>query len=314
MDFFAKDRLPSGQGRMSARYAGAAPAGMAAAGRRTFLRGTAGMLLMSGFSSVLLSACGGGEVGLAPTPRLTSVENFRDVAGEAEGYATVDGRRVRRGVFYRSNALTLSDADKRLLDALGIVAVYDLRTPGEIARTPDVLPGRASYAAINIAGADDVQLPALATSADAIALREAAERSYVTGGIPRAGYRTLFTQLANTPGAQLFHDAAGADTAGWVAAVLLSIANVPFDVIMEDYLLTNTDAAVSIKAALDALRAQQGEDIVAIETPLFNVQASFLQAGFDQVQASYGTMANYLTQGLGLSRATIDTLRDKLVV
>ena len=65
---------------------------------------------------------------------------------------------------------------------------------------------------------------------------------------------------------------------------------------------------------VDALRAQQGEDIVAIETPLFNVQASFLQAGFDQVQASYGTMANYLTQGLGLSRATIDTLRDKLVV
>lgn len=313
MDFFAKDRLPSGHVRLPPRYAGTALAG-AAAGRRTFLRGTAGLLLVSGFGSVLLSACGGGEAEPAPTPRLTSVENFRDVAGPTEGYVTVDGRHVRRGVLYRSNVLTLSDSDKRLLDVLDIATVYDLRTPGEIARTPDVLPGRAMYTAINIAGTDDVQRPTLGSAADAIALREAAERSYVTGGIPRAGYRTLFTQLANTPGAQIFHDAAGADSAGWVAAVLLSIANVPFDVIMEDYLLTNTVAAVSIASALDALRAEQGEDIAAIETPLFNVQSSFLQAGFDQVQASYGTMANYLTHGLGLAQATIDTLRDKLVV
>jgi protein-tyrosine phosphatase len=47
---------------------------------------------------------------------------------------------------------------------------------------------------------------------------------------------------------------------------------------------------------------------------VFNVQESYLQAGFDQVQASYGTMASYLTQGLGLSQATIDALRDRLVV
>jgi protein-tyrosine phosphatase len=62
------------------------------------------------------------------------------------------------------------------------------------------------------------------------------------------------------------------------------------------------------------VRAQQGDTVAANEAPLFNVQASFLQAGFDQVQASYGTMANYLTQGLGLSQATIDALHDKLVV
>ena len=45
-----------------------------------------------------------------------------------------------------------------------------------------------------------------------------------------------------------------------------------------------------------------------------NFQESYLQAGFDQVPAIYGTMASYLTQGLGLSQATIDALHDRLVV
>jgi protein-tyrosine phosphatase len=47
--------------------------------------------------------------------------------------------------------------------------------------------------------------------------------------------------------------------------------------------------------------------------PLLEVQESYLQAGFDQVQMSYGTMANYLTRGLGMSQTTIDTLRARLV-
>ena len=41
--------------------------------------------------------------------RLASADNFRDVAGP--GYATRDGARVRRGVFYRSNELQLTEAD-----------------------------------------------------------------------------------------------------------------------------------------------------------------------------------------------------------
>ncbi|HXZ06798.1 MAG TPA: tyrosine-protein phosphatase, partial [Paraburkholderia sp.] len=231
-----------------------------------------------------------------------------------EGYPTVDGRRVRRGTFYRSNVLALSAADQATLGTLGISTVYDLRTPGEIARMPDVLPVGVSYVTINIAGTDDVELPPLTSSADAVALQESNERGYVTGGAQRTGYATLFNQLANTQGAQLFNDTTGADATGWVAAVLLSIANVPLDLIIQDYLLTNTVAQASIQASLNALRGSQGDTVADTETPLYDVQASYLQAGFDQVQASYGTMSKYLTQGLGLTQSTIDTLHDKLVV
>lgn len=291
-------------------------AGAAFASRRTFLKRSASVLLVSGMGSSLLSACGGDNLGAdqPATPRLASVGNFRDLAGAAAGYPTVDGRQMRRGAFYRANVLTLSAADAAVIGTLGIASVYDLRTPGEVARTADILPNGAASQGLNVLGTNDFVPPAFDTAGAAVAFMEAQARAYVTGAAQRAGYGALLQRLADGAGAQLFHSSAGKDRTGWVAALLLSIANVPLDVITQDYLLSNVYLAPSIAAQADNLRAQDGEAIAAVEMPLLNVQESYLQAGFDQVQASYGTMTSYLTQGLGLSQSTIDMLRARLVI
>lgn len=288
----------------------------ACASRRSFLTGSASVLLMSGMGSSLLCACGGGNLDAAQpaTPRLASVNNFRDLAGAAAGYPTVDGKQMRRGAFFRANALTFNAVDQATIDKLGIASVYDLRTPGEIARTADILPGGATSQALNVLGINDFVAPAFDTAGAAVAFMEAQARAYVTGAAQRAGYGTLLTGLANGAGAQLFHSNAGKDRAGWVAALLLSIANVPLDVITQDYLLSNVYLAPSIQAQVSTLRAQDGDAVATVETPLLNVQESYLQAGFDQVQASYGTMTRYLTEGLGVAQSTIDALRARLVV
>jgi protein-tyrosine phosphatase len=284
--------------------------------RRAFLKSSASVLLLSGMSSSLLSACGGGNLDTDPpaTPRLASVSNFRDVAGAAAGYPTVDGKQMRRGAFYRANALSLSAADAATIDKLGIASVYDLRTPGEIARVADILPMGATSQALDVLGTSDFVTPTFDAAGAAVAFMEAQMGGYVTGAAQRVGYGELLTRLADGAGVQLFHSNAGKDRAGWVAALLLSIANVPLDVIMQDYLLSNVYLAQSIAAQTGTLRAQDGDAVATVELPVFNVQESYLQAGFDQVQASYGTMASYLTQGLGLSQATIDALHDRLVV
>ncbi|MFP4893084.1 tyrosine-protein phosphatase [Paraburkholderia sp. EG304] len=288
--------------------------GETSAARRRFLRGSAGAMLAAGFGSTLLSACGGSlEAEQPATPRLVSVSNFRDVGGAAAGYLTVDGKQMRRGVFFRANALTLSGTDAATLGRLGIVSVFDLRTPAEIARTADVLPGGATSATLNVLGTNDFVTPPVDSPVDAVAFMQAQARAYVTGAPQRAAYGALLSALANGTGAQLFHSSAGKDRAGWVAALLLSIANVPLDVIMQDYLLSNVYLAPSIAAQTTTLRAQEGAAIAAARAPLFDVDENYLQAGFDQVQASYGTMASYLTQGLGLSTATVDALRNRLV-
>jgi protein-tyrosine phosphatase len=282
--------------------------------RRHFLKGSASVLLASGLGGALLSACGGNlDTDQPETPRLASVSNFRDVAGTAVGYLSVDGKQMRRGAFYRANALTLNTADLAAIDRLGITTVYDLRTPGEIARTADILPAGAAVQTLNVLGTGDFVVPTIETAAGAVAFMEAQARAYVTGGAQRAAYGALLTRLAGGPGVQLFHSGAGKDRAGWVAALLLSIANVPLDVVMQDYLLSNVYLAQSIQAQTSTLSAQDGAALATVQAPSLDVQESYLQAGFDQVQASYGTMASYLTQGLGMSQATIDTLRGRLV-
>ena len=79
------------------------------------------------------------------TPRLAGMDNFRDIAGTASAYDTSHDGTMRAGVFYRANALTPTAADLATLNGLGISDVYDLRTPSEIAATPDTLPAGATY-------------------------------------------------------------------------------------------------------------------------------------------------------------------------
>ncbi|HTJ71176.1 MAG TPA: tyrosine-protein phosphatase [Actinospica sp.] len=77
-----------------------------------------------------------------------------------------------------------------------------------------------------------------------------------------------------------------------------------------DYLLGNTyyfDSA-AVQAELKAMPAAEA----GIYTPMPEVEASYLQAGSDQVKAGYGSMYAYAVKGLGLSPRTIAELRAKL--
>jgi protein-tyrosine phosphatase len=283
--------------------------------RRAFLHRSARVVALSGLGAMWLGACGGGgdNSGVASTPQVASVENFRDIAGPEDGYPTTDGRRVRRGMFYRSGAFTPGNADMAAVDKLGLAVVYDLRTLNEAAINPDRLPASAIRQQLDIAPIV-VANQAPGSVDAALAYMAAAERTLVSDPASMAQFGALLTRLANTPGPQVFQGATGKDRTGWAAALLLAIAGVPLDVIMQDYLLTNTVAAAAIQARIDALGRRTNATIAANAAPLFQAQPAVLQAGFDQLQAEFGTLNAYLTQGLGVEQSAVDMLRAKLVV
>lgn len=64
---------------------------------------------------------------------------------------------------------------------------------------------------------------------------------------------------------------------------------------------------------LAATLAAMPTSMTEIHAPLLGVEASYLQAGLDEVTAEYGSMDNYLKQGLGLSQETLYVLRRKMV-
>lgn len=245
------------------------------------------------------------------TPHLSGMDNFRDIAGNTTAYTTTHNGVMRSGVFYRSNALTPQGSDLAVLEKLAITTFVDLRSPAEIAALADVLPANSHYVAVDLitnSGAFVIDINNMNVN-DVDAAMADGERSFVTQSYARQGLGKVFRELAMAEDAALFHCTAGKDRTGWVSAVLQSIAGVSSQDIMANYLATNEYTAARINATLASLPASQRDTYAA----LMSVRANWLQAGLDQVVTSYGSMENYLKEGLGLDQTTLYILRGKMV-
>ncbi|MFP5259668.1 MAG: tyrosine-protein phosphatase, partial [Acidobacteriota bacterium] len=198
------------------------------------------------------------------TPILTTAENFRDIAGIAAstggtGFANTTSNFgvMRTGIFYRSNALSLSNADWATLSSLRIGRDIDLRTPDEISAALDTVPAGAIYTNINVVGTSNLPSPALsAVTMDALlSYGQNGYRTFVTDPVEQSGFRTVLLTLAHDPGPDLFHCSLGKDRTGWTAVLLESIAGVSSATIQNDYLASNTYLAGTINAQTAALVA-----------------------------------------------------------
>jgi len=264
------------------------------------------------------------------TPVLSTATNFRDLAGISAvnggtGFVntTSNDGVMRTGVFYRTDALNnLNNADWTTLSALHIGRDIDLRTPDEIYGTlsppspaaQDVVPKGATWTNINILGTQaGAPLPFWGTPADAVSFMQTGYQAFVSDPAQQNGFRTVLLTLANDAGPDLWHCASGKDRTGWTAVLLQSIAGVPEATIMRDYLATNSYTAELLSTNKKYLLSVHPGWAPETIDALLGVESSYLQAGFDQVIASYGSMYAYLTQGLGLTQADIYVLRAKMV-
>lgn len=223
---------------------------------------------------------------------------------------------MRTGVFYRSDELGyLSGADSATITSLRIGRDIDLRTPSEIAAKPDRVPQGVAYTNVNIYGSPtpEPEPPFTASPAAAASFMQSGYRAFVIDSVQREAFRTVLLTLANDPFPVLYHCSGGKDRTGWTSAILESIAGVSPATIMTDYLATNTYTAKLINDARKAILAKNPGANPATIDALLGVQASYLQAAFDQVIAYYGSMHAYLTRGLGLTQADIYVLRAKMV-
>ncbi len=266
-----------------------------------------------------------GGVTSEPRPRLTiaTAPNLRDLGG----WPTVDGGRTRSGLLYRSTELSrLDDDDLVRIGELGLRTVCDLRTAREVGEQPDVLPSGLVPTHLDVLADRDTAAPAalrsmLADPAGARALLgdgqaeryfESSYRDFVLLPSARSSYARLFRLVAEADRAPLlFHCATGKDRTGWAAAALLLLLGVSEQDVMEEYLQTNTDLLPLTQPWLDLFSAAGGDPLLL--QPIVGVQASYLEAALEQVRSSYGDLEGYVTEGLGLSRDTVERLRSSLV-
>ncbi|MEC3893899.1 tyrosine-protein phosphatase [Nocardiopsis alba] len=251
---------------------------------------------------------------------LSSAPNFRDLGG----HRTREGRTVREGLLYRSDALhTLSEPDLTTYNGFGIRQLIDLRTSHERDRLPDVIPDGAEYAAIGVqnaeaAGANFVDLLSDPERARAVFGDGAAERfmfavyrDLVTEDEALQGYRELVERAAKGPTALVFHCSAGKDRTGWGAALLLTLLGVEREAIVADYLVSN-DRQAATDHWMRTISADSGlpwEDIA----PMTRVRADYLEKAFTTVDTVYGSFDAYVAEGLGLSQATLEEFADRML-
>ena len=239
-------------------------------------------------------------------------QNFRDLGG----YRTSDGRQVKWGLLYRSGAMNnLTDRDFAQLEARGIRTVCDFRSTRERTGAPVRWPGKAKPAIF----ADDYSMdrdfaglmrPNL-TGAQAA---DAMTAAYTQMPLRFAGqYRRMFGELIAGRVPLAFNCSAGKDRTGIAAALILTALGVPYDTVVEDYLLSNhhydprkgasgtavddQTAAFMKRLSPDALKA------------LVGVDRRYLDAAFATMRAQPGGFDGYLRDQLGVDRAALKTLR-----
>ena len=248
---------------------------------------------------------------------LSGVYNFRRFgAYPAAGGGHVADRLYRSGQFSRA-----TPDDQTRLDGLNIQVVADLRRPREREAEPSFWVERTGVRVLASDHAGHVEPPHM------VFLRESdmslgSIRQFMTQTYKRlpfdegnmSVFRAGFEALAEADDAAGFvvHCAAGKDRTGIFCAFLLMELGVDAGTAREDYLMTNTavdydELAPKVQARL---LEQMGKRVGDREVRAFlGVEGEYL----DAAMAAVGDVHSYLRGPLGLSEATLEAVRARLI-
>ncbi len=255
-------------------------------------------------------------------PELAGVRNFRDVGG----LPTVDGRRVRYGVLFRSGHLAHATADDAAyLHSLGLHTIFDFRNAADQKlEGPDVaLPGVRNVNLPLSDPADGAEFWQMVRDGELEQLRAVLAEGRAAARMIDS-YRTVITErtaehsqvlhsLAEDSVPALMHCAAGKDRAGLSIAVTLLALGVERDAIAEDYLKSSAKhRRYKVRRSATSAAAYSPE-VMELLDPLFDARAEYLAAAFDTIQDVWGGVPAYLEQGLGVSPGTRERLRERLL-
>jgi len=222
---------------------------------------------------------------------LEGASNFRDLGG----YPTSDGRIVRWRQIFRSNHLgRLTETDIVIVRQLGVRSAFDFRGREERAAAHCALAEIAVHSLpiepTVVATLRERLAAGCLTAEDALEIMRESYRNYVR--LSTDSFRGLFAHLLEDRAPLVIHCTAGKDRTGFACALILHALGVPDDVIADDYLLTNRFYRRDPTASTDL-----PDDV---RDAIGSVDASFLAAGLEAVQAGYGGLEGYLRDGLGI--------------
>ncbi|MFI6934831.1 tyrosine-protein phosphatase [Streptomyces sp. NPDC050287] len=255
-------------------------------------------------------------------PDLTGVRNFRDVGG----LPTVDGRRVRYGVLFRSGHLAhATEEDAAFFSSLGLHTIFDFRNAADQRlEGPDVeLPGVRNVNLPLTDPADGAEFWTMVRDGEIDQLREILGEGKAANRMI-ASYRTIIKErtaehsrvlhaLAEDSLPVLMHCAAGKDRAGLSVAVTLLVLGVEREAIVADYLESNAKHRRYKVRRSGTSASAYSPEVMELLSPLFEARVEYLTAAFETIDETWGGVDAYLEMGLGITPEIRDRLRERLL-
>jgi protein-tyrosine phosphatase len=254
------------------------------------------------------------------SPEIKGAMNFRDIGG----IPTSDGHVVRRGLLFRSGELnTLTESDLQTLAALKIRYIFDTRTNPERAAAPTNWTKDAPTIVPLSVGFNADDNPAASMKlifskgfdpASVTAGMQAATAKIAIDGAPAIGQ--ILHSLAQGQEPAIIHCTAGKDRTGVIVAILLGILGVDKDRVYDDYLRSNASVPSQIarlksaSTGLPSALAMMPPESVKV---LMGVDASFLDAAVAAMQDKYGSLGDYVVNGLKLTQDDVEALRARFL-
>ena len=237
---------------------------------------------------------------------------------ELGGYKTTDGKSVKWGMLFRSDKLSdISETDQKYLQNLGIKRIVDFRSEGEKTEDPNNIPEGIDYieTPINVDGAMRSKIEAVLkgeTNKEIKSFLVDANKEFVTNYTDV--YENFLRSLIDEDGPTLFHCTAGKDRAGFAAAITLIALGVSKEHVIEDYMKTNVFTKDRIDEMINKIALMSLYQVDAeILRPLIGVERIYIETAFNTAEEKYGSLENFIREGLNISDEEIQMLRNKFL-
>ncbi len=243
--------------------------------------------------------------------RFDSIQNYRDIGG----YRSNNGKRVKWAKIYRSGTIAnASSLDVERLKLIKPISVVDLRTVHDENyldnRNLDVFCKAVSIPFDAKCGTPVNKIfDGKYRTGDAAIYMQDIQLGLVENG--KKELRQIFDILLDESSYPVvFIDAHGMHQINFAIAMVLASLDIPVEVIQRDAMLSNKYLD---KAKFKTILSQYSEYIQCVATTLLTVEERYLNSAFVLIRKKYGSIDNYLSVEIGLTKDEKEKLKDLLL-
>lgn len=259
---------------------------------------------------------------------LDGTYNFRDCGG----YETIEGRRVKWGLLYRSDQLSnISERDITFLKNMGLKTIVDYRSKSEASAAPNkeifgantyLLDPNAKTAQLAADSIDDVNKSILdllkehkfhpEKYGDPEENMYKQYKKFIYSDSSKKAYRELIKLILDEHNLPLVqHCRGGKDRTGFGVAIVLLALGVREECVINDYTLTNQYRVTKNKKQMNLYKKYtKDEQTLTLLSTLQQSKAIYMETAINEMKKTYGSIDSYLKDALGIDQDVKEKLKE----